>query len=127
MQFYATLGANDIEVAHAFYDKVLATLGWSAHSSFEGWRGYSAGGIEDGVTVWVCKPFNGEAASAGNGAMVGFPAASRSEVDAFYAQAMALGATDEGAAGPRPQYGANWYSAYLRDPAGNKIAVVFNG
>lgn len=127
MQFYVTLGARDAAAAHAFYDEVLATIGWSAHTTFDSWRGYSAKGQKDGITVWVCQPFNDEPASSGNGTMVGFPAASSSEVDAFYACAMALGATDEGAAGPRPDYGANWYSAYMRDPTGNKIAVVFNG
>ncbi len=127
MQFYATLGARDVEAAHAFYDKVLATINWSAHVSFESWRGYSVDGRGEGVTVWVCSPFNGEPATGGNGAMIAFPAASPAEVDAFYQQAMALGATCEGPAGPRPHFGPNWYSAYVRDATGNKIAVVFNG
>ena len=34
------------------------------------------------------------------------------------------GGTDEGEPGPRPHYGPNWYAAYMRDPAGNKIAIV---
>ena len=59
--------------------------------------------------------------------MVGFIAKSRAEVDAFYAAAMAHGGTDEGAPGLRAHYGPDWYAAYLRDPAGNKIAVVYNG
>jgi hypothetical protein len=54
-------------------------------------------------------------------------AKSRAEVDAFYDAAMANGGTDEGAPGLRPHYGPNWYSAYVRDPAGNKIAVVYDG
>jgi catechol 2,3-dioxygenase-like lactoylglutathione lyase family enzyme len=127
MDFYVTLGANEIEVAHAFYDKVLATIGWSAHASFPGWRGYSAGGTGKGPSAWICQPFNKQAASVGNGTMVAFPAASSAEVDAFYAAAMGLGATCEGAAGPRSDYGPNWYAAYMRDPTGNKIAVVHNG
>ncbi|WP_106754482.1 VOC family protein [Pannonibacter carbonis] len=127
MELYLTLGARDVEAAHAFYDKVLATIGWSAHASFPGWRGYSAGGIGKGGTVWICQPYDGEAATAGNGTMVAFPAASPAEVDAFYAAAIALGALDEGAAGPRPDYTPTWYSAYMRDLSGNKIAVVYNG
>ena len=31
---------------------------------------------------------------------------------------------DEGGPGPRPDYGPNWYAAYLRDPTGNKLAIV---
>ncbi|MCU0775710.1 MAG: VOC family protein, partial [Ideonella sp.] len=56
-----------------------------------------------------------------------FPAGSAAQVDAFHAAAIARGAFDEGAPGPRPSYGPTWYSAYLRDPTGNKIAAVFNG
>jgi hypothetical protein len=48
------------------------------------------------------------------------------EVDAAYAAALATGGTDEGAAGPRPMYGPNFYGAYVRDPAGNKMSFVFD-
>lgn len=51
----------------------------------------------------------------------------RDQVDAFHAAAMTHGGSDEGAPGPRPEYGPDWYAAYLRDPTGNKIAIVHNG
>ena len=56
--------------------------------------------------------------------MVGFDAETKDQVHAFYAAAMKAGGRDEGAPGPRPDYGPNWYAAYLRDPTGNKLAVV---
>ena len=127
MNNYVTLGANDAEASNAFYDAVLATIGWRSHMGFPGWRAYSVDGSGAGLTVWVCKPFDGKPASAGNGAMLGFAAASRAEVDDFHAAAMAHGGSDEGAPGERPDYGPDWYAAYLRDPAGNKLAIVFNG
>jgi hypothetical protein len=37
---------------------------------------------------------------------------------------MKAGGSDEGGPGPRPDYGPNWYAAYLCDPIGNKLAVV---
>jgi hypothetical protein len=37
---------------------------------------------------------------------------------------MKAGGRHEGGPGPRPDYGPNWYAAYLRDPTGNKIAIV---
>ena len=40
---------------------------------------------------------------------------------------MALGATDEGAPGIREIYSPTWYAAYMRDPSGNKLAVLFEG
>ncbi|MFS8148508.1 lactoylglutathione lyase [Rhizobium sp. R635] len=127
MSVYATVGAIDSARSNAFYDAALATIGWSKHQEFPGWRAYSEGGRGEGFILWVCKPFNEEPATAGNGAMIGFMAKSRAEVHAFYEAAMASGGTDEGGPDQRPQYGPNWYAAYLRDPAGNKIAVVYNG
>jgi hypothetical protein len=37
---------------------------------------------------------------------------------------MAAGGTDEGAPGPRPQFAADYYGAYVRDPDGNKLHFV---
>lgn len=127
MANYVTVGASDPAQSNAFYDAALSTIGWSQFMDFPGWRAYSEDGTGQGFTLWVCKPFDGQAASAGNGSMVGFMVKSREQVDAFYQAAMAHGGTDEGAPGARAHYGPNWYAAYLRDPAGNKISVVYNG
>jgi catechol 2,3-dioxygenase-like lactoylglutathione lyase family enzyme len=124
--YYVTVGANDPAKSNSFYDAVLATIGWKSHTEFPGWRAYSEGGEGKGFVLWVAKPFDKQAATAGNGTMVGFMAKSREEVEAFHAAAMANGGADEGAPGHRPHYGPRWYAAYLRDPAGNKLAIVFN-
>ena len=126
MAGYLTLGALDSARSNAFYDATLAIIGWSSHAAFGEWRAYSEGGSGEGFTLWICKPFDGAPASAGNGTMMGFAAKSPAEVDAFHAAAMVHGGSDEGAPGPRPDYGPKWYAAYLRDPAGNKLAVVCN-
>ena len=49
----------------------------------------------------VCKPFDGSAASVGNGVMVALAASSAEQVAAIHAKALELGGTDEGAPGPR--------------------------
>lgn len=121
---YMTLGADDLPAAVAFYDAVLATLGLTQLYAFEGWTGYGREGDAQGQTLWVCKPFDGQAARAGNGVMLGFYAPTPEVVDAFYAAAMAHGGADEGPPGLRPQYGEGWYAAYVRDPQGNKLACV---
>ncbi|ACS56812.1 hypothetical protein Rleg_2541 [Rhizobium leguminosarum bv. trifolii WSM1325] len=115
MRVYATVGAIDSVKSNGFYDATLATIGWSKHGEFPGWSAYSEGGKGDGFVLWVCTPFNGEPASAGNGSMVGFMAKSHAEVNAFYDAALTNGGTDDGAPGLRPHYGPNWYSAYVRD------------
>ena len=72
---------------------------------------------------YVKSPFDGRAASAGNGAMVAFEVPSQAQVRAMHSAAVAAGGTDEGAPGFRAAYGPHFYVGYLRDPQGNKIAL----
>ena len=124
MDNYVTLGAHDAAESEAFYDAVMATIGWSCHRTWPGWRGYSRGGTGTGLTVWTCAPFDGAPASAGNGTMVALAVDSRDKVDAVYKKAIELGSRDEGQAGPR---GEHFYAGYFRDPDGNKLAVFKAG
>jgi predicted lactoylglutathione lyase len=68
----------------------------------------------------VMKPFDGQAATIGNGSMVAIAAADPEQVHLLHAKALALGAKDEGAPGAR---GDQFYGAYFRDLDGNKLAV----
>jgi catechol 2,3-dioxygenase-like lactoylglutathione lyase family enzyme len=123
---YVTIGASDIDKAVAFYDPVMAALGHQRAFLQDGWAGYAPKGEPDKPTVLICKPFDGQAARAGNGVMLGLHAETAAQVDAFHAAALANGGTDEGAPGPRPEGGAN-YLAYVRDPTGNKLAAFWKG
>ena len=73
--------------------------------------------------VVVTRPYDKRPADPGNGNMVALAMDSTDKVDALYAQALELGATDEGAPGYRgdPKFG--YYFAYFRDPDGHKFAV----
>jgi predicted lactoylglutathione lyase len=53
--------------------------------------------------------------------MIALRVDSPAKVDALYKKALALGATDEGAAGPRGDSG--FYAGYFRDLDGNKLNV----
>jgi catechol 2,3-dioxygenase-like lactoylglutathione lyase family enzyme len=46
------------------------------------------------------------------------------QVDAFHRTALALGATDDGAPGLRPEYSDAYYAAFIRDADGHRIEVV---
>ena len=70
------------------------------------------------------KPSDGQPASAGNGVHIAFDAGTRAQVDEFYRVALANGGADAGAPGLRPEYDANYYGAFVRDPDGNKIEAV---
>lgn len=117
---YITLGSNDLSRSGAFFDAVLGVLGAQRCRSEKhliGWR-FPSGGTK----LFVLEPYDGLNASPGNGSMVGIQAANPSAVAAVHAQALACGATDEGAPGPRP-YSHGFFAAYFRDPDGNKLNV----
>ena len=71
----------------------------------------------------IAHPFDGGPASAGNGQMVALLAPSRAAVGRCHALALAHGGSCEGAPGLRPEYHADYYGAYFRDPDGNKLCV----
>lgn len=121
MRGYVTIGAIDPEASVKFYDAVLGATGMR-RSFFEGgWAGYAHPGSDD--SVFVCLPFDGKPARGGNGIMIAFEAATRDEVKAAHAAGLTGGGTDEGAPGPRPPESDTFFGAYLRDPAGNKVAL----
>ena len=116
---HVTVGANDLAAARAFYDQVLATLGWSRIADL-GDNGSIWG---DGAPAFFAlKPANGQPATVGNGVTVSFAAPNRAAVKAFHDAALGLGCPDEGAVGPRG-WAPNAFAAYTRDPEGNKLAV----
>lgn len=118
---HITVGTNDLSGTIAFYDAILAPLGITrAVSSPEhGFAGYGHAGGR--AQLFVCRPFDGRDATGGNGTHAAFLATDRAAVDAFHAAALAHGAADEGAPGPRPHYHEHYYGAYVRDPDGNKL------
>jgi catechol 2,3-dioxygenase-like lactoylglutathione lyase family enzyme len=116
---HATLGTHDLARASAFYDQVLAPLGYQRLLDIEG--RICGWGVE-APQFMVGYPRNGEPATASNGLTIGLSAPSRAAIDEFHRRALDLGAVDEGAPGPRP-FAPNAYAAYIRDPDGNKIAA----
>jgi len=130
MLAYITIGTNDLERAGRFYDAALAPLGFGRLKTSDREIGYGVAAPAAGTkpsSLWVLKPFNGLPATWGNGIDVALLAPSRAAIDAFHAAALAHGGFDEGAPGLRPQYHATFYTAYVRDPDGNKINAVFEG
>lgn len=131
---YICLGTDDPERAARFYDAVMGALGHkrcqvSADPQWQGWRGwgkYERDGADE-LALWLCPPFDGRRASAGNGTMVALTARSRREVEQFHAAALAHGGISEGAPGLRLAYNPDFYAAYVRDPDGNKLAAVCRG
>lgn len=126
MLLYATLGTADLARAVRFYEAVMAVMGQPRLPDWDdGWAGWGQD-YDQGFSLCLCPPFDGAAATAGNGSMLAFRADSAAQVRAFHAAGLANGGRDEGAPGVRQQYGPGFYAAYLRDPDGNKLACVFH-
>lgn len=122
---YVMIGSDDVEKARAYYDAVLPLIGGTVVMEFMP-HGFCYG-LRGGGRIWVMPPFNKEAATPGNGMMVGLLCAGESEVQTAHAAALVAGGSDEGAPGPRPQYGPDFYGAYARDLDGNKMSFVYFG
>ena len=119
---HVMLGASNLDKSRQFYDALLGALG-----------AYPAVTEPKNRTVWryagntfaITAPINGEPASHGNGATLGFAAQSPEQVNAAHAAgAAAGGVTCEDPPGWREAAGMRLYLAYLRDPDGNKLCLL---
>ena len=119
---YIMIGTNDLARARPFYDAVFGAIGGVIDADYPGFTFCYQ--FRNGTRAWVAPPNDKNAAQPGNGNMPGLRCANPAEVDAAHAAALAHGGTDEGAPGPRPMYGPDFYGAYLRDCDGNKLSFI---
>lgn len=123
---YVTLGADDIALAERFYAAFLPRLGYVLERSAEGLScsiPRMDGQPFEAASLYVKPPFDGQAASAGNGTMVAFRVGTQALVRELHAAALAAGGRNEGSPGFRAEYSPHFHVGYLRDPQGNKIAL----
>jgi len=116
------LAVSDFGRAMAFYTAALGTLGIKPLTQFDVDGQSHAGFGIDAPSFWI-----GTGRQHRGVAHVAFAAASRSEVEAFHAAALANGGRDNGKPGLRPHYHANYYGAFVFDPDGNNIEAVCHG
>lgn len=114
---YVTLGTNDRDKSAKCGELGIGRM--MENEQFIAW-GKPGGGAGLGIT----KPFDGNAASVGNGVMVALEAKDQEHVHRLYDIALRNGGTDEGAPGER---GGGFYAAYFRDPDGNKLNAFIMG
>lgn len=116
---HVALGTNNLSKARAFYDAVLAPLGYKRLTDL-GENGSIWG--QSAPEFFVLKPANGQPATYANGGTISFLAPNRPAVAAFHKAALSAGGVDEGAVGPRG-WAPNAFAGYARDLDGNKIAA----
>ena len=121
---HVSIGVHDVRKAKAFYDPVLATIGYKPVMPVEvngRLLGIGYGEKPDHPEFWIGLPYNQREASAGNGVHIAFDCATRAQVDAFYLAAIDKGGRDDGKPGLRHEYHPDYYGAFVLDPDGNKI------
>lgn len=110
------LKVKNVAKSVKFYEAALAPLGFVLSSQNEDGAGF---GPKGAPALWLNR-----SDATGPGAHVAFRATSTEAVRAFYAAGLKAGGKDNGAAGPRPDYGPEYYAAFLIDPDGNNVEAV---
>lgn len=114
---HVTIRVTDRGASERFYETVLAELGIDKTyrtRTFSEWDDFSLTGAD--------------AANPPTRRLhVGFVAPTRDHVDAFWRAGTEAGHPDDGGPGPRPEYGGDYYGAFLLDPDGNSAEAVHHG
>jgi catechol 2,3-dioxygenase-like lactoylglutathione lyase family enzyme len=114
---HVTIRVTDRAASKRFYDTVLIPLGIDRTyqtGTFSEWQDFQLTGVDD-------------ANEPTRRLHVGFAAPSREQVDEFWRAGTEADYVDDGAPGPRPEYGSDYYGAFLLDPDGNSAEAVHHG
>lgn len=113
---HVTIGVADRPASERFYRTVLPALGYEPPASgetFVEWNDFSI------------APADGRPVTTG--LHVAFVAPSRAAMEEFWRAGVDAGYRDDGAPGPRREYGPDYEGAFLLDPDGNSVEATFRG
>ena len=113
---HITVNVRDLKAARAFYSAALGAIGMKINLDFS--SAFGIGSRNENI-FWLARD-----RAASGGGHYAFRVDHRAEVDAFHAAATAAGGRNNGKPGPRPDYGPNYYAAFVKDREGNNIEVV---
>jgi catechol 2,3-dioxygenase-like lactoylglutathione lyase family enzyme len=119
---HLSLAVADVVRSRAFYDALLAPLGYGRVMDVDEASVVASGYGADGKPSFWIGP--GAAAGPAAGQHVAFAATSRAAVDAFHRAGLAAGGRDNGAPGLRPHYHPSYYAAFVIDPDGHHLEAV---
>jgi catechol 2,3-dioxygenase-like lactoylglutathione lyase family enzyme len=122
---HVSIAVRDLERATAFYEPVLARLGYAKLDARAGTVGFGKRYSE----LWLnhrpeMLSLPADTGLQNNGVHVCLRAPTMAAVDAFHAAALAAGGASDGSPGLRPHHGEGYYAAFVRDLDGNRLEAV---
>jgi catechol 2,3-dioxygenase-like lactoylglutathione lyase family enzyme len=124
MLHHLSFAVADLARSAAFYDAALASLGYKRVWEDSTFIGYGTHSGEDKFALKL-RPQN--AGVPGDGFHVAFAAPSRGAVLCFHEAALTHGGKDNGGAGLHPEYGPDYFAAFVIDPDGYRIEAALIG
>src|SRR5687768_1913186 len=116
---HISVPVRDAAKTRDFYEATLGLLGWKRS------------GFRAGAYVGFKKPGSPalyfQVSDAVSGIHLAFKAATAEDVAEFHRAGLAAGGRDNGAPGPRPDYGQAYYAAFVYDPDGHNVEAVVGG
>jgi catechol 2,3-dioxygenase-like lactoylglutathione lyase family enzyme len=117
MLSHVSIGVKDLAKARRFYDAALKPLGYKCLFESPEALGYGA----TAPAFWLLAVQHPVPADEASGLHFCLDAGRHAEVDAFHAAALKAGGRDHGKPGLRPDYGENYYAAFIVDPDGYRL------
>jgi catechol 2,3-dioxygenase-like lactoylglutathione lyase family enzyme len=117
---HVQIKVRDFKKSRAFYAAVLGTLGYKTVLEFDVCVGFGT----DPHDMFEVRQADASAPLSVS-VHIAFVAGSQEAVCAFHAAALAHGARNNGAPGPRPHYEEGYFSAFVIDPDGHNLEAVF--
>lgn len=116
---HASVPVRDLQLAKAFYEPVLAVLGYTKLDDRPATVGFGKKYSEFWINLRPNSPHDNDP-----GTHIALRAKSKDAVDAFHAAALAHGGRSDGAPSLRGDESEGYYAVFIRDPDGNKVEAV---
>jgi catechol 2,3-dioxygenase-like lactoylglutathione lyase family enzyme len=122
MLHHLSIAVTDLTASTAFYDAALLPLGYVQVFADDEAVGYGVPGGGDQLAIKL----RAKVVIPEEGFHIAFRAPDRESVTRFYEAALAHGGKDNGGSGLHPEYGDNYWAAFVFDPDGYRIEAVIN-